>query len=433
MKPLLLRGGRVVDPSVEMDRVADLLIEDGKVALIAPAISVRAETEVIEAAGMVVSPGFVDLHTHLRFPGQPEKETVASGTRAAAAGGYTTICAMANTNPPVDRAEILEKVYAEVQRSAVVRVLQFGAVSLGLRGETLTDMPSLAESGAVGFSDDGKPVWSERLMAEALTRAGQLGKITSAHEEDPKLVAGGVANAGEAARRHGLKEWPCEGEASLVARDVALLERHGGRLHIAHVSCADTLPVLRQARARGLEVTAEVTPHHLRLTDRMLDGDPDLRLPAAHPCCKVNPPLRSPEDVEAMIQALAEGVIDAIATDHAPHSAADKSGSFSDAAFGFSMIESALPLALDLVRGGRIDLQTLIRRLSTTPAEIIGLDAGTLRTGAPADICIFDPDERWILRPESLQSRGKNSPLLGAELRGRVKFTIVGGEVVHAG
>jgi dihydroorotase len=430
MRPLLLRAGRVVDPSAGIDRVADLLIADGRVALVGPDVSVGPETEVIEAAGLVVSPGFVDLHTHLRFPGQPEKETVGSGTRAAAAGGYTTICAMANTNPPVDRVEVLEEVYAEVGRSAAVRVLQFGAVSLGLRGERLTDMAALADSDAVGFSDDGRPVWNEQLMGEALARAGRLGKIISAHEEDPTLVAGGVANAGETARRHGLREWPCGGEASMVARDVALLERHGGRLHIAHVSCADTLPVLRQARARGLAVTAEVTPHHLRLTDRMLDGDPDLGLPTANPCCKVNPPLRSPEDVEAMIQALAEGVIDAIATDHAPHTAGDKAGSFADAAFGFSMIESALPLVLDLVRAGRVDLPAVIRRMSTAPAEIVGLEAGTLRPGAPADICVFAPDERWVLRPESMHSRGKNSPLLDAELRGRVKWTIVEGEVV---
>jgi dihydroorotase len=431
VRDTLLRSGRVIDPSTRMDAVADLLIQGGKIAAIGPEISVGPDAEVLAVDGLVVCPGFVDLHTHLRFPGQPEKETVASGTRAAAAGGYTAICAMANTSPTVDRAEVLNEVYAEAARTAVVRVFQFAAVSIGLQGDLATDMESLARAGAVGFSDDGKPVWNAELMADALRRAGALNKILSAHEEDPAIVAGGVANAGDAARRHGLKAWPCSGESSLVARDIELLRTHGGRLHIAHVSCAETVDILRKVRAEGLPVTAEVTPHHLRLTDDLLDGDLELRLPAAHPCCKVNPPLRTADDAEAMVAALAEGVIDTIATDHAPHTEADKAGLFADAAFGFSMIESALPLVLDLVRAGRMDLPTVIRRMSTAPAEIVGLEAGTLRAGAAADICVFDPDEPWFLRPETMHSRGKNSPLLGAELRGRVKWTIVGGEVVY--
>jgi dihydroorotase len=251
------------------------------------------------------------------------------------------------------------------------------------------------------------------------------------HEEDPAIVRGGVANAGPTARRLGLAEWPCRGEASITARDLALLAETGGRLHIAHVSCAETVPLLQRAKERGLAVTAEVTPQHLRLSDCLLAGNYPLGLPPAHPCVKVNPPLRSDEDVQAMIAALACGTIDAVATDHAPHAAEDKTGTFATAAFGFSGIEIALPLLLDLVRSGHLSMQVMINRLTIGPARAFGLDAGTLAPGAPADICVFDPEEEWTLDAASLQSKGKNTPLLGTTLRGRVRWTFVGGEIVH--
>jgi dihydroorotase len=312
-----------------------------------------------------------------------------------------------------------------------VRVRQLGAVSRGLAGHELTDLQALAHAGAVAFSDDGKPVWNARLMEEALRWSDRLGKPVSVHEEDPDLVRGGVANAGEIARRLDLPPWPCAGEASLVARDLALLERSGGRLHIAHASCAETVALLKDARERGLPVTSEVTPHHLRLTDSLVEGDATLGLPAAHPCTKVNPPLRSREDVEALVEALADGVIDAVATDHAPHARADKERPFVEAAFGFSGIETALPLLLDLVREGRLTLLALVERLTVGPARVFGLEAGSIAPGALADVCVFDPDEEWEVAPEALYSLGKNTPLLGARLRGRVTCTIVGGDVVY--
>lgn len=422
----------MIDPASGVDRVGSLLLEGRRVVALDPSpLDLPAGVETLDTRGLVVTPGFVDLHTHLRFPGFPEKETVASGTAAAAAGGFTTVCAMANTDPVVDDVAVLNRVREEVQRFATVHVEQLAAVSRGLRGDQLTEMEALAAAGAIAFSDDGKPVWNRDLMAEALRRGAALNRPISVHEEDPSVVRDGVANAGDPARRQSLPLWPCAGEASLVARDLDLVARTGARLHIAHVSCADTVPLLRDADERNLPVTAEVTPHHLRLTDRLLDGDPAAGLAPAHPCLKVNPPLRSPVDVEAMVEALASGLIGAVATDHAPHAAADKSGSFVDAAYGLSTIETALPLVLDLVRGGSIDLPTMIERLTSGPAAMFGLDAGTLRPGALADICIFDPDERWTLHRDAMRSMGKNTPLLGADLRGRVRYTFVAGVLAH--
>ncbi len=426
---VLIRGGRVIDPAEGVDTTADLLLQDGRVTAIGA--DLPAVDRIIEASGLVVCPGFIDLHTHLRFPGFAHKETMISGTQAAAAGGFTTVCAMANTEPVVDDVSSLRAVYDEVERVAGVHVRQLAAVSIGLRGRQLTDMRALVEAGAVAFSDDGKPVWDDSIMRAALEASEELGRPVSVHEEDPGIVGRGVANAGPIARRLGLPEWPCSGEARMLRRDLVLLTELGGRLHVAHVSCAETVGLLREARSRGLPVTAEATPHHLRLTDELLEGDVTLGLTPAHPCCKVNPPLRSPADVETLIEAVADGTIDAIATDHAPHAADDKSGAFVDAAFGFSAIETALPLLLDLVRDGRLSLSTLIRRLTVGPARAFGLPGGTLCPGAPADVCIFDPDERWQVTEEALRSLGKNTPLLNARLRGRVRYTMVSGRVVH--
>ena len=430
--PMLIRGGRVIDPSRGLDRVADVLLMDGRIAAVGvsnlPAVTGATE---VDAAGHVVCPGFVDLHTHLRYPGFPDKETIESGTAAAAAGGFTTVCAMANTMPVVDSVEVLQDVLDECRRSAHVRVRQLGAVSLGLRGQRLSDFPALARHGAVAFSDDGKPVWDAGIMERALTWSDRLETPVSVHEEDPSIVRGGVANAGDRAVRHRLPPWPCAGEASLVARDLEILERVGGRLHVAHVSCAETVALLRSARERGLAVTAEVTPHHLSLTDGLLDGDEALGVPPAHPCCKVNPPLRAPDDVQAVVQGVADGTIGAIATDHAPHTRADKERSFTEAAFGFTALETALPLLLELVRTGRLSMSVVVERLTSGPACIFGLPGGTLHEGALADVCIFDPNMAWRLSDETVYSRGKNTPLMGARMVGRVTKTIVGGAVVH--
>lgn len=338
---------------------------------------------------------------------------------------------MANTDPVVDRVAVLKHVLGEVEREGSVRALQLASVTAGLEGKCLADLAALAAAGAVAFSDDGKPVADAAVMRRALRASDELGKVVSVHEEDPVLVGAGVANAGERARRLGLAGWPCSGEASLVARDLSLLEEAGGRLHIAHVSCAETVDLLRAAKGRGLPVTAEATPHHLLLTDALLDGDAGLGLTAAHPCTKVNPPLRSDRDREALVDAVADGTIEAVATDHAPHTQRDKAFPYDRAAFGFSGIELALPLLLELARRKRLSLATIVERLTTGPARIFGLEGGTLVQGAAADVTIFDPDAQWTVNAEALQSKGKNTPLLGAELRGRVLCTLVGGEIAH--
>jgi len=429
--PLLIKGGRIIDPSSRYDAVGDLLVQEGTVVIRGRNLpDPPPGTETIDATGCIVSPGFIDLHTHLRFPGFPEKETMATGTAAAAAGGFTTVCAMANTNPVVDSVDLLQRVLEEAAHEGRVHVRQLAAVTRGLRGEQLTDVEALAAAGAVAFSDDGKPVRDEGTMRRALVGCARVGKPVSVHEEDPVLVGKGVANAGPIAQGLGLSEWPCAGEAGMVARDLALLEEVGGHLHIAHVSCAETVALIRAAKARGLPVTAEVTPHHLRLTDRLLEGDPALGLPPSHPCTKVNPPLRSPADVQAVVEALADGTIDAVATDHAPHSQKDKAPPYERAAFGISAIETALPLLLDLVRSGAMDLPTMIERLTAGPARVFGLGA-SLAPGSVADVCIFDPEKLWTLAADAMESHGKNTPLLGATLIGRVACTVVGGRIVH--
>lgn len=429
---LLLRGGRIVDPATSFDGFADILLAGGTVARRGLNLDVSVEARVIDVSGQIVTPGFIDLHTHLRYPGFPDKETIESGTEAAAAGGFTTVCAMANTDPVVDNVATMEQVEAEAARVGQVRVRQLASVSTGLRGEALTDMPALAAAGAVAFSDDGKPVWDGALMRLALRASRELGRAVSVHEEDPDVVRGGVANAPRA-ERLGLAPWPCAGEASLVARDLRLLEEEGGHLHVAHVSCAETVSLLREAKRNGLPVTAEATPHHLRLTDALLEGNPSLGLPPADPLTKVNPPLRGTRDVAALIEGLVDGTIDAVATDHAPHTAADKGGPYQQAAFGFTALETALPLLLDLVRSGNIDLPQLIARLTAGPARVFQLPGGTLAPGSPADVCVFRQDVPWVVRADSLRSKGKNTPLAGADLMGRVMYTIVGGRIVWDG
>ena len=426
---ILIQGGRVLDPGTAFDGHGDLLLRDGRIAALGPDLD-AASARTIDARGAIVCPGFVDLHTHLRFPGFPEKETMESGTAAAAAGGFTTVCAMANTSPVVDDVVTLEQILSEARRVGRVHVRQLAAVTHGLAGKQLNDLSALAAAGAVAFSDDGKPVVQRGVMRAALEASATLRKVISVHEEDPGLVRDGVADSSVAGLL-GLPEWPCSGEATMVARDLALLQEAGGRLHIAHVSCAETVGLVREAKARGLAVTAEATPHHLTLTGDVVAGK-GIGLTRAHPNAKVNPPLRSRDDVAALVAALADGTIDAIATDHAPHSVADKQGSFVAAAFGFSAIETALSLVLCLVRNGALDLMTAIARLTSGPAGCFGLDAGTLRIGAVADVCVFDPNAEWKVTGEQLRSRGKNTPLLGAGLRGRVIHTIVAGQLVHS-
>ncbi len=428
---ILIRNGHVVDLGQRIEGPLDVLIERGKIVQLQPRDAEIPESAYrVEAGGQIVCPGFVDLHVHLRFPGLPEKETMESGTAAAAAGGFTTVCAMANTRPVVDSVEVLRQVQEEAERAARVRVCQLAALTCGLQGERMTDLSALADAGAVAFSDDGQPVFNSEIMQEALSRMDGLNRTISAHEEDRAIVDRGVANQ-RAAQALGLPPWPCQGEARMVERDISLLREAGGRLHIAHVSCARTVDLIRAAKADGLAITAEVTPHHLLLTDRLVEGDASSGLQPGHPNTKVNPPLRTEEDAEALLGGLLDGTIDAIATDHAPHAAADKNKPYAEAAFGFTGSETALPLLLELVSRGRIALPFLIEKLTLGPARVFGLDAGTLHPGAPADVTIFDPDAAWTVAPHELHSLGKNTPLLGRELHGRVSMTMVDGQIVH--
>jgi dihydroorotase len=428
--PIALAGGRVIDPARGFDRVADVLIMDGCIAAVGQGLGYPDGARVIDVAGWVVAPGFVDLHCHLREPGQDHKETLRSGLAAAAAGGFTTVCCMPNTVPPLDVPERVRLVRERASAVSPVRLHVIAAISAGQQGARLAPLPELAAAGAVAFSDDGRPVWNAPLMREALRTAASLGLPLSVHEEDPQLAAGGAMNAGATAARLGLRGLPAAAEEAMIARDLALLAADGGRLHIAHVSTRGAVALLRDARTRGLAVSAEATPHHLTLTEdlvaRSWNGRPyDTRT-------KVNPPLRTPADVAALVAGLADGTIAAIATDHAPHAAADKRCPYEEAAFGISLFETALASVLSLVHGGHLELAALIERLASGPARLFGLDAGTLAPGARADVTVFDPDAQWTVRAASFLSRGHNTPLDGATVRGRVVLTLAGGtEAYH--
>jgi len=438
-RTVVIVGGRVVDPASGLDEPADVLVQEGRIAAIGRGLGRPDGAMIVDAAGLVVAPGFVDLHCHLRDPGQTHKETLASGLAAAAAGGFTTVCCMPNTVPPLDSPALARSVRERAAAVSPVHLHVIAAVSLGQRGERLAPLADLAAAGAVAFSDDGRPVWDDALMREALRAAATLDLPLSLHEEDPALAAGGVMNAGAVAARLGLPGLPAAAEERMIARDIDLLaaamngERAGRatvqngrtRLHIAHVSTAGAVELVRAARGRGLPISAEATPHHLTLTEDLVahpwDGRPyDTR-------GKVNPPLRAREDVAAVVAGLADGTIACIATDHAPHAEADKRRGYEDAAFGISLFETALGSVLQLVHDGRITLPTLVERLTLGPARLFGLDAGTLTVGRPADIVVFDPDERWTVDASRFLSKGHNTPLDGAQLRGRARLTLAGG------
>ena len=397
----------------------------------------------IDAAGMIVAPGFIDLHAHLREPGQEHKETIESGTRAAARGGFTTVCAMPNTEPPLDSPDLLESVARAAASTTSVRVLPIGTITVGRAGRELASLGELAAAGAVMLSDDGAAVADDDIMRSALRESARLGLSLSQHSEDPEVIGNAVAHAGEAAAALGLPSAPAEAETNIIERDIRLLAETGGLLHVAHTSTAGAVALLRDARERGLPVTAEVTPHHLALTDRALVGERGQQFgwpngPVGDTSLRVNPPLRPQEHVDALVDALREGLIDAIATDHAPHSAQDKAGGFAEAAPGISVFETAFGLLMTaLVHTGRLDLPTLIARLTSGPASIIGaaVDALGLRgltPGAAADVVVLDPNRTWTVRAADFLSLGKNTPLDGCELRGMVAHTFVDGRLVYS-
>ncbi len=441
MGHLLIKGGRIIDPAQGIDRIADLLVEDGVVRGIDTQIAPSENTEVIDAAGLVVSPGFIDLHCHLREPGYEDKETIATGTRAAAKGGFTTICAMPNTNPAIDSWAAVDFVLRKARDEGVVRVLPIGCVTKGSNGVELAEMGELSQAGVVGFSDDGNPIADPNIMRNALSYSSAQGLPIINHCEVHELFTGGAMNEGWVSNRLGVKGIPNSAEEIMVARDIALAELTGGRYHVAHMSTAGTLELVRQAKEKGLNVTCEVTPHHLTLSDEAILGYQNGGTPFApltssayDTLAKVNPPLRGHTDVEAMAQGLRDGIIDFVATDHAPHNRVHKLCTFQEAAFGISVLETALGSLTSLVHEGKITLPLLVEKLTASPARFLGshgVNLGILKEGAPADITIFDPNAEWAVDASKFTSKGKNTPLDGTTLKGQIVTTIVGGEVVY--
>lgn len=473
----LIKQGSIIDPAQRVATVGDVLVEDGKVVHVFDLAEMTPETdltneqtEVINVRGCVIAPGFTDLHTHLREPGEEHKETIATGTLAAARGGFTTICAMPNTNPPHDRAAVVRQVRQMAHREGCIQVDVIGAVTLGRQGQTLAEMAELVEAGCIAFSDDGSPIADPTIMRNALAYASMLGVPIMNHCEDTHLNAGWAMHEGIVSTRLGLPGYPAAAEESHIARDIALAELTGAHLHICHVSTAGGVALIRAAKDRGVNVTAEVTPHHLTLTDRWVLGalanydQPELPPPAesAKPTTtrrgrskkteqyevvirswlnpkllppydtrtRVSPPLRGEEDTEALLEGLRDGTIDAIATDHAPHALLDKECEYGLAACGISGLETALGLVLTLVHRGELDLVSAVAKLSEGPAQVLGRSPSTLRPGARADITIFDPDHLWTVDTTQFASKGKNSPLHGQQLKGQVMLTMVAGEIV---
>jgi dihydroorotase len=422
----LLRGGRVVDPSRNLDQTLDVLLNDGVVAKVDEKITAKG-ADVVDAAGFVVAPGFVDLHAHLREPGFEHKETIATGTRAAAAGGFTTVCAMANTKPVTDDAPTVAFVVRRARETGAIRVFPIGAVSKGLRGEELAEIGSMKDEGIVAVSDDGKPIANGNLMRRALEYASMFGLPVVVHEEDPSIVGAGVMNEGWASTRLGLAGWPNVGESAMVARDLQLAALTRARLHLAHVSTRESLDAIRAARRLGVPVTCEVAPHHLLLTEE------DVARSGYDTRFKMNPPLRAEADRAALVAALVEGTIDCVATDHAPHHEDEKNVEFADAPFGVIGLETALPALVDgLLVPRSITLLRLVEVLATAPARAFGLPYGTLADGAAADVVMFSTTKATHVTPDGFQSRSKNSPWLARTLRGRVEKTWVGGREVFS-
>ena len=418
---VLITGGRVIDPTQDLDATMDVLIEDGSIARIDKKI--KSNIAAIDATGLIVAPGFIDLHTHLREPGQEHKETIATGTRAAVAGGYTAVCAMANTVPPNDERAVTEMVVAEAARNGWCRVYPVGAVSKGLKGEELAELADLRAAGCVAVSDDGKPVYNAQLMRRALEYCSMLGMPVIAHEEDANLNEGGVMHEGYYSTLLGMKGIPAASEETLVARDVILASLTNAHVHIAHLSTAGAVDIVRRARKEGVKVTCEVTPHHLALTDEAVQS--------FSTNLKMNPPLRSEVHRRAIIDGIADDTVDAIATDHAPHHFDEKNVEFDLAPFGVIGLETAFAICYEhLVRTKVIKLPRLIQLLSSGPARVFNLPGGTLRTGSLGDVTLLDVDTRAEVRGP-FRSKASNSPFAGTTAQGRVVATIVGGEIKY--
>jgi len=421
---LLIRGGRVIDPSQEIDKTADLLIKDGKIQWLGEGKPPEDDYTVLNAAGLIVCPGFIDLHCHLRQPGYEAKETIASGTWAAARGGFTTVCCMPNTNPPLDNGDMLNYVRTVTAQEGIIRVFPIGCVSVGRKGEELADLNELEMNGAVAFSDDGSPVSRPEIMRRALEYSRDFKRPIIDHCEDLSLAKDGQVNEGVVSLEMGLRGIPAKAEEAMVKRDLDLAKETGGHIHIAHVSTAGSVDLIRAAKEDGVHVTAEVTPHHLTLTEEDVIKYGTL--------AKVNPPLRTKKDTIALLRALNDSVIDIVATDHAPHTKADKDCIFNKAAFGISGFETALGSLVSLILKSELSLNNMIAALTMGPARVLGYaKLGTLEIGAPADVCIFDLHKEWTVDVEKFASKGNNTPLNGQTLKGKVMSTIYMGKPVY--
>ncbi len=425
-RPLLIKGGRIVDPSQDLDDVLDLLLVNGAVFSLVENAGPAVDAREIDATGMVVTPGLIDPHVHLREPGQEHKETIATGARAAAAGGFTAVCSMPNTDPPIDDPAAVGFVVAEGERAGAARVYPMGAISENMEGKALAEIGELVEAGAIAVTDDGLPVMDSGLMRLALEYTQAFGIPVVDHPEDLTLSRDGTMNEGLVSSRLGLKGKPNASEDIHIIRDILLAELTGGRIHIQHVSTRGGVEAIRQGKARGVQVTGEASPHHLLLTDEAVDG---YRTEA-----KMNPPLRSAEDREAVQQGLKDGTLDVVATDHAPHHYDEKESAFADAPNGVVGLETSLGLVYGyLVESGLIDLPTMVDRMSVAPARIFNLPGGTLMVGSPADVTIFDPNAEWEVDPATFLSKSRNTPFTGWRLKGKPRYTIVGGKVVFEG
>jgi dihydroorotase len=424
---LLVRGGRILDPSRGLDQEADLLIRDGRVAEIGRGLA-GAGARAVDARGMLVTPGLVDLHVHFREPGQEYKEDIASGSAVAAASGFTTVCCMPNTNPVNDCRSVTDLITRRAREVGLCRVRPVGAISRGLAGVALAEIGEMREAGIVAVSDDGKPVMNAGLMRRALEYARTFDLPVVQHAEDLHLAEGGVMNEGATSTRLGLRGQPPQAESIMVARDLELVDWTGARYHVAHVSTARSVELVREAKRRGLPVTCEVTPHHFTLTDAAVVG--------YDTATKVAPPLRGEADRAAILAGLADGTIDCIATDHAPHSAVEKDLEYDHAACGMTGLETALPLGLELVAAGVLDLPRLIALMTNRPAKIFGLDkdgVGGLAIGAPADVCVIDPARAWTVDRDTTRSKSKNTPFHGRAVRGAAILTLLDGRPTHGG
>ena len=423
---ILIEGGRVIDPSNRVDAVLDVLIEDGRIAAVGPPRSARDAAppdRVLDARGKVVCPGFVDLHVHLREPGREDKETIATGTRAAARGGFTSVCCMPNTHPVNDNQSVTEFILDRAKREGSVNVFPVGAVTKGQQGEALAEIGELVRAGCVAISDDGKPVMNAEVMRRALEYAGMFGIPVVQHAEDLHLTGQGVMHEGLVSTELGMRGIPAASEAVIVARDLLLAELAGSHYHVAHITTAEAVRLVRDAKAKGLKVTCEVAPHHFALTDEALR--------AFDTNAKMSPPLRSTRHVEAIKAALRDGTIDAIATDHAPHTLQEKEQEFDYAPNGIIGLETAFGLTVTmLVEAEVLSLSQAIARLTCEPARVFNLPKGTLSVGADADVTIVDPTREWVVDVKRFASKSRNSPFHGWKLRGEVLATIVGGKVV---